>query len=115
MCNNRATPLFRLSKFKQKSDVSSLLLCLLIMCTGCTQYRTMRIDRYRVSEDITEAVPAYAVMRNGMIIPEYVINRKGEYPETKEEAEKLFRMRYATLESFVIISVIVSESSKERL
>lgn len=43
----------------------------------------------------------YALTRNGVVIPEYVIDEQGNYPASKEEAEKRFAERKNSLDETV--------------
>lgn len=66
---------------------------------GCASYTALELGPAVSLQG--EIQPAFGVIRNGFIIPEYVLNAKGEWPSTEEEAWKRFNARPADLESFI--------------
>jgi len=45
--------------------------------------------------------PFYAVARNNVVIPEYVIDRYGNYPTSREEARRRFELRRENIEPVI--------------
>ena len=81
-----------------------LSFCLLILnafiLSSCSpHYHTVRISKG--VNDTGEIINYYAVTRNGMIIPEYVIDEKGDYPDTKTMARARFKERQGYLEETI--------------
>ncbi len=73
----------------------------LLVLSGCSpHYHTVRLSK-GVNEE-GETVNYYAVTRNGMIIPEYVIDEKGNYPIEKDTAISRFNERRREIEQTVI-------------
>jgi len=68
----------------------------------------------RLSKGIDQegnAVNYYAVTRNGMIIPEYVIDERGDYPISEEEAWQRFSQRKGDLENLVKTKYILPNNT----
>ena len=78
------------------------LLIVAACSASCAHYRVTELERFSTDPaHTTPEIITYAVTRNNMIIPEYVIDRKGNYPTSREEALQRFNTRRAELDDFV--------------
>ena len=75
----------------------SVLVGLSFVLSSCASYRVVPFTRGVDSEGAVHDF--YAVAHNNVIIPEYVINERGEYPTDPKVAWALFRERRSRLES----------------
>ena len=71
--------------------ILTLVLSLAVLTTSCASYRVVPLVRGIDREG--EVHQFYAVAHNNVIVPEYVINERGEYPTSKEEARARFQAR----------------------
>lgn len=72
---------------------------LIFVHVGCASYKVVRVSK-GVDAD-GRVVDYYGVTRNNVLIPEYVIDEKGNYPESPEEAERRFEDRKDELEGYI--------------
>ena len=75
----------------------SILVGLSFVLSSCSSYRVVSLTRGIDQEG--EVRDFYAVAENNVIIPEYVINERGEYPTDPGTARKCFEERHAKLEA----------------
>lgn len=66
---------------------------------GCSAYRVVSMGPGVDDQNIVR--PFYAVVRNHVLIPEYVIDEYGNYPTSADEARARFESRKKSLESVV--------------
>ena len=75
---------------------------LLSIChSSCTYYRVVSLYEIRDQNNREKKTILYAIAKNNIIVPEYVIDTNGLYPQTKEEAWNRFRVRKDTLETSI--------------
>ena len=82
-----------------RRNISSFLLLILLLAGCGPHYHAIKLTKGVHADG--EIVSYYAVTRNGVVIPEYVIDEKGEYPITKEEAWSRFEDRKQKLNEAV--------------
>ncbi|OGW88147.1 MAG: hypothetical protein A3G33_02640 [Omnitrophica bacterium RIFCSPLOWO2_12_FULL_44_17] len=75
-----------------------LPVCLLfIFNSGCASYRVVHLSKGVDANG--EVRDFYGVAENNVVIPEYVINERGEYPEDVKQAWNIFQTRKEKLSS----------------
>lgn len=80
--------------------ISIFFLLFTLILAGCApHYHTVKLSKGTDAEG--NIVKYYAVTRNGVVIPEYVIDERGNYPDTKELAEERFKERKNELDDTV--------------
>jgi len=74
----------------------------MLLLSSCVQYRVVELDQsVQQGEEDQEAMTRFAMVRNNTIIPEYVINRRGEYPHSAEEAQGRYDARHKIVDQFI--------------
>ncbi len=81
------------------SSLIPLLILITFLIAGCASYRVVELGPGVDDENIVR--PFYAVARNNILIPEYVVDSYQNYPYSPEEAETRFESRKNVLETFV--------------
>lgn len=84
---------------KSKLMVCCILFFSAVAVSGCSAYHLANVGHGVDSQGMVQ--PLYAMTRNHTVIPEYVIDEFGNFPDSPEEAEKRFNARRQDLESYV--------------
>lgn len=68
------------------------------MFSGCAHYHAVMIKQAKIEEGASVHIERwYAITKNNIVIPEFVLDSRMQYPKTEEEAWRLFRERRATV------------------
>jgi hypothetical protein len=76
---------------------------------ACTSYRVVELGAGVDENNIVN--PFYAVARNRVVIPEYVVDRYGNYPTTREEARRRFEAQRMEAEPIIAEKYDLSKGS----
>jgi len=83
-------------------STSFYIFFLLLLTSGCTHYRVVLLESFIDPADPSKPkTTTYAVTKNNMIIPEYVVDRTGNYPTSKDIARERFELRREGLKELV--------------
>jgi len=78
----------------------TLALLLIITMSSCAHYRSVRV--YEVVDELGDDQEVYyAIAKNNVIIPEYVVDYRGNYPSSEEAAWERFESRKDVIESSI--------------
>jgi len=87
---------------------------LFLFCfASCVSYRVVKLGPGVGEDNIVS--PFYAVARNNVVIPEYVVDRYGNYPTTTEDAEKRFQLQRYSAEPLVREKYYISSNPPGQL
>ena len=89
----RTAPLRRI----YRSLYSIRLIPVLLFCVSCASYRVVRVVQLTEKESGKSDI-FYGVVKNNVLIPEFVLDERNRYPTTKEEAWAKFNARRSKIE-----------------
>jgi hypothetical protein len=77
------------------------LLLVAFFVSGCAYYRVVPVRQLIITKVPVEKKTYYAIAKNNVVIPEFVIDSDGYYPTSAEEAWKRFQTRRRDLEPLI--------------
>ena len=73
------------------------LISILLFCVSCASYRIVRVVQMTEKESGKSDI-FYGVVKNNVLIPEFVLDERNRYPTTKEDAWARFNERRSKIE-----------------